>query len=116
MKRHELMHSHFTMTFPSFHFTTLTYPSHPHHNLLPFTSPHFTLLHFLIISPTPSLRLIYYFANPFPKITWFTGESLKHLQVAGSRTAWSYLQCNIFRYLCFALLRHKVMCHIQSPK
>jgi hypothetical protein len=25
------MHSHFIMTFPSFHFTTLTHPSHPHH-------------------------------------------------------------------------------------
>jgi hypothetical protein len=27
------------MIFPSFHFTTLTFPSHPHHNFLPFTSP-----------------------------------------------------------------------------
>jgi hypothetical protein len=32
------MHSHFTMTFPSFHFTTVTHPS------LHFTSLHFTLL------------------------------------------------------------------------
>jgi hypothetical protein len=32
------------MTFPSFHFTTLTYPSHAHHILLHFTSPHFTSL------------------------------------------------------------------------
>jgi hypothetical protein len=32
------MHSHFTMTFPSFHFTTLTYHSHPHHILCPYTS------------------------------------------------------------------------------
>jgi hypothetical protein len=34
------MHPHFTMTFPSFHFTILTYPSHYHHNLLLYTSPH----------------------------------------------------------------------------
>jgi hypothetical protein len=40
------MHSHFTMSFPSFHFTTLTHPSHPHHNLLHFTTLHFTSLHF----------------------------------------------------------------------
>jgi hypothetical protein len=52
------MQSHFAMTFPSFHFTTLTYPSHPHHNLLPYTSLHFTSLPFLMISPTPSFSFI----------------------------------------------------------
>jgi hypothetical protein len=36
---------------------------------------HVTSLHYLMISPTHSLRLIYHFPNPFPKITWFTGES-----------------------------------------
>jgi hypothetical protein len=81
MKGHELMHSHFTMIFPSFHFTTYTHPSHSHYNLLPFTSRHiispplhftslhFTPLHFLMISLIPSLGLIYHFPNPFPKIT-----------------------------------------------
>jgi hypothetical protein len=64
-----------------------------------FTSLHFTSLHFRMISPTPSLHLIYYFPNPFPKITWFTGESLKHLQAVGSRAGWAYLQRNTFRYL-----------------
>jgi hypothetical protein len=47
------MHPHFTVTFPSFHFTTHTHPSHPHHSLLPFpsddcpytfTSPYFITL------------------------------------------------------------------------
>jgi hypothetical protein len=61
------MHSHFTMTFPSLHFATLTHPSHPYHSLL-----HFISLHFWMISPTPSLPLIYHFPNPFPRITWFT--------------------------------------------
>jgi hypothetical protein len=56
------MHSHFTMTFPSFHFTALTYPSHPHHNLLPFTftSLHFTSPHFIAIKKTggkPELKI-----------------------------------------------------------
>jgi hypothetical protein len=51
-------------------------------------TPHFT-----------ALRLIYHFPNTFPKNTWFTGESLKHLQVIGSRAGWSYLQRNIFRCL-----------------
>jgi hypothetical protein len=68
------------MTFPSFHFTTLTYPSHHHHSVLPFTtlhfiSLHFTLLHltslyFWMVSATPSLRLIFHFPNIFPKIAW----------------------------------------------
>jgi hypothetical protein len=35
------------MTFPSFAFTTLTHPSHPHHTSLHFTSLHFTSLHFI---------------------------------------------------------------------
>jgi hypothetical protein len=70
---HELMHPHFTMVFPSFDFTTLTNPSHPHHILLTLPSLHFNSLHF-DDSPTPSLRLIYNFPNPYPKITWFTGE------------------------------------------
>jgi hypothetical protein len=60
------MHPHFTMTFPSFHFTTLTHPSHTHHSLLPFPSHHFTS--FSMTAPTPSLRPIYHFPNPFPKI------------------------------------------------
>jgi hypothetical protein len=34
-----------------------------------------------MIFPAPSLRLIYHFPNRFPKVTWFTGESLKHLQI-----------------------------------
>jgi hypothetical protein len=29
----------------------------------------------LPITTPPLLRLIYYFPNPFPKITWFAGES-----------------------------------------
>jgi hypothetical protein len=89
------MNSHVTMTFPSFHFTTLTYPSHPHHNLFPFalpsvlfaslhfTSLHFTSLHFtalqfallhftsldsLMIFPTISFRYIYHFRNHFQKL------------------------------------------------
>jgi hypothetical protein len=73
------MHSYFTMTFPSFQFTTLTHHSHPHHSLLPFTSTslhftslHFTSLHFWMISPTNSLRLIYQFPNPFPKTASFS--------------------------------------------
>jgi hypothetical protein len=56
------MHSHFTMTVPSFHFTALTHPSHPHHYLIRFTSLHFT--EFWMISPTPSLCLIYYWSDP----------------------------------------------------
>jgi hypothetical protein len=39
------MHPHFTMTFPSFDFTTLTRPS-LHFTSLHFTSLHFTSLHF----------------------------------------------------------------------
>jgi hypothetical protein len=40
-----------------------------HYTYVPFTSsPQFTSLHFLMISPTTSLRLIYHFPNPFPKI------------------------------------------------
>jgi hypothetical protein len=66
------MHSQFTMTFPSFHVTTLTHPSHPRHSLLSPTLQ-FTSLHFWMIYPTPSLRLIYHYPNPFPEITWFTG-------------------------------------------
>jgi hypothetical protein len=58
------MHSHFTMTFPLFHFTTLMYLSHPHHSLLPHTLLHFTA--FFDDFPTPSLHLIYDFLNPFP--------------------------------------------------
>jgi hypothetical protein len=60
------MHPRFTMTFPSFHFTTLAYPSHPHQNSLHFTPLHFTSLHFRMISLIPLLRLIYYFPIPFP--------------------------------------------------
>jgi hypothetical protein len=56
------MRPHFTMTFRSFHFTTLAYPSHPHHNSLPFTA------FFDDFPPTLSLRLIYHSPNPFPKL------------------------------------------------
>jgi hypothetical protein len=41
---------------------------------------HFMLLHFFIFT-TPTLRLTYYFPNPFPKITKFTGDFLKHRQI-----------------------------------
>jgi hypothetical protein len=50
---------------------------------------------FLLISTLPSFRLIYYFPNTFPKITWFnSGGSQKRLQVDCSRAVWSYLQRN----------------------
>jgi hypothetical protein len=67
-----MMHSHFTMTFHSFQFSTLTHHSNPRQNSL-----HFTSLHFLMISSTTSLHLIYHFPNTFANITWFTGESDK---------------------------------------
>jgi hypothetical protein len=41
---HEPVHPYFTMIFPSFDFTTLTHPSHPHQSLLHFTSFDFTAL------------------------------------------------------------------------
>jgi hypothetical protein len=62
------MHSHFTAIIPSFHLTALT----PLHIL---ATDHFTSLHFWMIFPPPSLRLIYHFPNPFPKINSFIGES-----------------------------------------
>jgi hypothetical protein len=65
-----------------------------------FTS--FTSLHFLASTAQLSLHLIYHFPTPFPKITWFARQSLKHLQAVGSRAAWSYLQRNISWYLSFA--------------
>jgi hypothetical protein len=57
------------------HFTSLIFRSLPFRSLpfhfLHFTSLHFTPLHFtatLKILPIPSLRLIYHYPNPFPKI------------------------------------------------
>jgi hypothetical protein len=57
-----------THHFTSLHFTSLPLPSH-------FTSFRFTAFNcfFILISTTLSFRLIYYFPNPFPKITRFTG-------------------------------------------
>jgi hypothetical protein len=49
------MHSHFTMTFPSFLFTTLTHPSHPRHTLLSFTT---TSLDFTVFSDDFSHTLL----------------------------------------------------------
>jgi hypothetical protein len=40
------MYSHFPMTFPSFHFTTFTHPSHPQHNLFSFATLHCIFLWF----------------------------------------------------------------------
>jgi hypothetical protein len=73
------MHSHFTMTFPSFHFTTLMHPSH-HHSFLPFTftsphltspnltSPNFTSLHFWWFPPHLHFALFIAFLTLFLKL------------------------------------------------
>jgi hypothetical protein len=62
---------------PSLHFTSLhfTYFTSLHSTPLHSTPLHSTPLNFLMISTTPSLRLIYHLPNPFPKFTRFTGES-----------------------------------------
>lgn len=46
------MHSYFSMTFPSFHFSILMHPSRSHHNSLPFTAPHFASLNFTFLHCT----------------------------------------------------------------
>jgi hypothetical protein len=59
------------MTFPSFHFTEPTHPSHPHHSLLPFPSLHFTSLHFiafLMIPPHLHFALFITFLTLFLKL------------------------------------------------
>jgi hypothetical protein len=78
-----------SLHFPSLHFSSLLFTS-LHFTSLHFTSLHFTslhstslhlrTLHILTIVYFPylhftSLRLIYNFPNPFPKIAWFRGES-----------------------------------------
>jgi hypothetical protein len=45
-----------------------------HYIYVLFTSSRCTSLHFFMISTTPSLRLVCYFPNTFPKIVWFAGE------------------------------------------
>jgi hypothetical protein len=78
-------------SWPSLHSTS------PHLRTLHIlATDYFTSLYFWMIFATHSLRLIYHLPNPFPKITWFTGESRKHLQVIGCRAGLSYLQRNIF--------------------
>jgi hypothetical protein len=52
-----------------------------------------------MISTPNSLGLIYHFPNPFPKIAWFTGESLKHLQVIGSEL-YGPIYTGVFSDIC----------------
>jgi hypothetical protein len=66
-----------------------------------FTSLHFTSLHFWMISPTPSLRVIYHFPNPFPEIVDLQ-ETVPKASASSSRAGWSYLQRNIF-HICHLL-------------
>jgi hypothetical protein len=81
------MHPHFTMTFPSFLFTTLTHPSQPHHSLLPFSSlpfpfPHFPSLHFTSLHFTSLLFtsfLMIALHLPFALFITFLTFSLKLL-------------------------------------
>jgi hypothetical protein len=52
----------------------------PQFTSLNYTSLYFASLHFTAFSMIPpSLRLIYHFPNPFPKITWFTGGSPQNI-------------------------------------
>jgi hypothetical protein len=60
-----------------------------HYTYLLFTS-HFTSLPFLMISPRLSRRLIYHLNYLVCR-----RQSLKHLQVVGLRSGWSYVQRNI---------------------
>jgi hypothetical protein len=67
---------HHDLPFIPLLYTYAPFTSSPQFTSLHFTSLHCASLHFIFDdSPTPSLRLIYHFPSPFPKMTWFTGES-----------------------------------------
>jgi hypothetical protein len=83
------------LSFIPLHYVHVTLTFSPRITSLYLNSLHFTLF----ISSASSFHLIYHFPNPFPKMTWFTGGSLKHLKVVGSRAVWSCLQRIIFRYV-----------------
>jgi hypothetical protein len=90
------MHSHFTMIFPSFHFTTHTHPSHPRHSLLPFTSPslHFTSL----LDDFPHT-----FTSPYLSLSWLFNEAVKSHALAFYISQFSKLS----NFQNFVFLNHR---------
>jgi hypothetical protein len=78
------MHSYFTMTFPSFHFTARTHPSHPRHRSLHFIFgwfyPH--LLFALFITFLPLFLKLLHLQERVPKA--FAGNWFQSWVILGS--------------------------------
>jgi hypothetical protein len=88
-----MMHSHFTMTFPSFHFTTITHTSHPPHSLLPFTT---TSLHLTLVSILYGTQIITF-------TSWMSHSNWLFVEMWCECSAWLFTR-NINRknyFRCF---------------